>query len=126
MKKTEKTLKQKLTANIESRLSYYKIKYSLEKESAKNRRISKNQYKLLKITRDFKNVLKIKFPFSFNLDSNATNLEIKKENKSIIPLHFQLKNKNFSFDTKNNFENLLRLRNPIFLFAKILYKSKNN
>jgi hypothetical protein len=126
MKKIEKILKQKITGNIESKLTSYKLKYSLEKEITKNRRISKNQYKLLNITNDSENILKIKFPFSFNSDSKPTNLEVKKENKCIIPLHFQLKNKNFSFDTKANFENLLRLRNPIFLFTKILYESKNN
>lgn len=126
MKKIEKILKQKITNKLESELTSYKIKYSLEKEDSKTKRVSKNQYKLLRITNDSESVLEVKFPFSFSLKSKSANLEVKRDNKCIIPLHFQLKNKNFSFDSKRNFENLLRLRNPIFLFAKILYNSKNN
>lgn len=126
MKKIEKILKQKITNEIELKLSSYRIKYSLEKESTKNRRISKNQYKLLKINSDCNKALEVKFPFSFNLNSKNSNLEVKRDNKFVIPLHFQLKNKNFSFDSKKNFENLLKLQNPIFLFTKMLYKIKNS
>jgi hypothetical protein len=126
MKKIEKILKQKITNKIESELNSYKIKYSLERESTKNRRISKNQYKLLKTNSDLDKKLKVKFPFSFSLDSKSSNLEVKRDNKCIIPLHFQLNNKNFSFESKKNFENLLKLQNPISLFTKMLYKLKNN
>jgi hypothetical protein len=123
MKKIEKILKQKITNKIESNLDSYKIKYSLNKQTEKTRRVSKNQYRLLKLNDSEQ--IKLKFPFSFTSDSKITNLEIKKTQKCIIPASFSLKNKNFSFDSETNFNNLLQLQNIIFILSNILYSSKN-
>ena len=87
-------------------------------------KISKNQYKLLKLNQAEQ--IKLKFPFNFTSDSKITHLEIKKNEKCIIPAYFMLKNKQFSVDSENNFKNLLQLQNIILILSENLSYHINN
>lgn len=119
MKKIEKTLKQKITNNLENNLQNYNIKYSLNINNKKNKRISKNQYKILE-SKLVETNLKIKFPFTISINESKHNLNINKEKNLITPSSFHSNNKNFSFNTLILNKNLNNLQNSIILLCTII------